>query len=96
MLTAAQVISTKFNGQPNFMTPNKIEFGWVYPKYYLDDLNTAYEISSGSGINGETIYGLTLVDYNPITGAISDCKKHKSQCFHSLLELRKYLEEINI
>ena len=40
--------------QPNFMTPYPLAFGWI-------DEDTVYEISKGSGIYGEGIYGVTVV-----------------------------------
>ena len=39
----------------NFMTPDVIEYGWVTP-------TVAYELSSGSGIVGDKIYGVTFID----------------------------------
>ena len=52
---AADAYRVFLNYGKNFMTPDVIEYGWVSD-------NVAYELSSGSGIVGDTLYGVTFLD----------------------------------
>ena len=52
---AAAAYRVFLNYGKNFMTPDVIEYGWV-------DDNVAYELSTGSGIVGDAIFGVTFLD----------------------------------
>ena len=52
---AADAYRVFLNYGKNFMTPDIIEYGWVSD-------NVAYELSSGWGIGGGTLYGVTFLD----------------------------------
>jgi len=56
-LTASEIIRKQFKGRKNFMSPNKLKIGKVNP-------NVAFELSSGRGFSGGTIYGVTIVSAN--------------------------------
>jgi hypothetical protein len=52
-MTAQQAINKAYNNQNNFMTPYVIEYG-ITGDY-------AYELASGAGFSGNTIYGVSVV-----------------------------------
>ncbi len=43
---------------PNFMTPEPLEYGFISPKSVW-----VWEISKGTGFNGQPIYGVTTYNY---------------------------------
>lgn len=51
---ARELFQKVYNGQANFMTPDVLRYG-VTSGY-------AWEISEGTGIGGEPIFGLTVVN----------------------------------
>jgi hypothetical protein len=55
-LKAANAISKAYNGRTNFLTPARVKCGEAYNLYY--------EISRGTGIAHERIYGLTVIEKN--------------------------------
>ena len=52
--TAREIFRRRFKGSKNFMTPNVEKYGKV-------NRNVAYELSSGRGFSGGTMYGVTVV-----------------------------------
>lgn len=56
-LTAAEIIRRQYKGAKNFITPSKLKVGKL-------NSNVAYELSSGSGIGGGRLYGVTVVSAN--------------------------------
>ena len=86
---ARRILHAEFGGEPNFMTPSVVGTG------LLSD-NIAWEISSGSGVFGKTIYGVTVVTEGGRTSRdfkMSDCfDSHKaaSQYIKGLREEVKY------
>lgn len=53
-MTAREMVKAAYGDSKNFMTPNVVKYGKL-------DKDTAFELSSGRGFKGETIYGLTVV-----------------------------------
>lgn len=66
-----------YNGERNFMTPSLITYG--------KRGRHLYEISSGKGISGTPLYGVTVID---IAG--NRCPK-LSTCFSSLERAQAYV-----
>ena len=58
--SANDMFLMEYGGGKNFMTPTVLERGKI-------SLYRAYEISRGKGIYDQTIWGVTIVDYNPDT-----------------------------
>ena len=56
-LTASQILKRQYKGNKNFMTPNKIKVGKL-------NSNVVFELSSGRGLSGGMIYGVTIVSVN--------------------------------
>lgn len=61
MTNATQLLRTprdyfeqEYNGQPNFMTPERIRFG--------QKRRRVYELSEGRGFENEKIWGLTVLE----------------------------------
>ena len=65
-----------FNGQKNFLTPSVVEYG--------QRGRCLYEISTGTGIGGRAIYGVTVLDLDGThrhdlstsAGSLADAKAH--------------------
>lgn len=57
LLTKSEIRQRAFKGQANFMTP----------EFVSDHLNDDFyiELSSGTGMTGNTIYGVTVVALHP-------------------------------
>jgi hypothetical protein len=53
-LTTDQAFALVYNGQPNFMTPN------IHKRGKRGALH--YEISSGTGVTGNLIWGVTVLE----------------------------------
>lgn len=62
-MTAAQVIRKEYGNAPNFMTPERLQFGFL--REPENGYSVAYELSSGSGMSGDTIYGVSIVRAYP-------------------------------
>jgi hypothetical protein len=85
-MKAQQIFEKEFRGSKNFMTPHVIEYGNV-------KANIAYELSDGEGFSHETIYGVTVVNYNPIT-RITERAFDKDKMCESLTEAREYIQSL--
>ena len=79
-LEISRVFDKTFNGMPNFMTPEIVKVGET--EKYL------YEISKGSGIDRETIYGVTFLEKDGKRIAEND----PSQMVYTLREVQKVIE----
>jgi len=70
--SANDMFLMEYGGGKNFMTPIILERGKI-------SLYRTYEISRGKGISDQTIWGVTIVDYDPDTKKttrrtdLSDC-----------------------
>ncbi len=83
-----QAFTDKYNGQGNFMTPTVISYhdnGQIAP-------DTMIELSSGSGMTGNTIFGVTVLKRG-INGIDND--HDSSKMFHDRSEALEYIEELN-
>ena len=59
-LTAKQIIRKEYGDGKNFMTPKVLSVGKAGTR-------RAWELSTGPGIFGDQIWGVSVVDYNPET-----------------------------
>ena len=66
-----------FNGQPNFITPDILKRG--------KRGRMVYEISSGEGFGGGTIYGVTVLELSGLR------RQDLSACFSDLSEAECYV-----
>ena len=64
----------------NFMTPNVIK--------HIDTEKYMIEFSSGRGMGGGKIYGVSVAKNN------GECDFDKSECFHSESEAIAYINEL--
>ena len=85
---AAAAFRKVYHGNPNFMTPDILEYGLIP--------GGAYELSKGRGFEGGPIYGVTVVKFGPNgpekTG--SEAVGGPSKCLHSKLQAIKYIETL--
>jgi len=72
-----------YNGQTNFMTPDVIRCGKAGTLFY--------ELSSGDGFNGETIYGVTVLEC--LNGGLNK-RQDLSGCHHSRKEAEDKIREM--
>lgn len=72
-LTTLQAFQIAYNGQPNFMTPNILKRGKRGALHY--------EISQGTGIMNEPIYGVTVLE---VHGQDVSKRRDLSTLFNSL------------
>jgi len=83
-LTPRQAFNMVYNNQKNFMTPNIIETRQK-GKYF-------YELSSGRGIENDTIYGVTVLKINSDNTVSKTDDKNKS--FNSIDDARNYIRSL--
>ena len=67
----SQIFYRKYKGQRNIMTPKLIRYGHRG--------NYVYEVSQGTGMKNETIYGLTVINHNTL-----DSNAEYSGVFHAM------------
>lgn len=82
-MNAEQIIRKEYGNSGNFMTPNVIEYGKI-------SRNIAYELSSGTGINYQKIWGVSVV-------VVKNGKTERSElskCCHSEKEALDYINEL--
>ena len=75
-MNAKQAIRKCYNGEPNFMTPNVIE--------YMETDTLRIELSWGTGIFSDRMYGVTVVTPE------GERTEHGS-CFPTEQEARSYI-----
>lgn len=80
-MTPLQIIRAEYGESRNFMTPRRLGVG------ALPD--GAYEYSSGTGINYEPIWGVSVVRLNPDGSTRRDTGA--SQLFHTPQSARAYI-----
>ena len=68
-----------FSGR-NFMTPSVIEYGWVKPN------KLAYELSTGKGITGKTLFGVTVNNKNE--------ESDMNELYYSKEEAENYIRKL--
>jgi len=84
-MTAKQIVKKEYGNSKNFMTPHILRYGMISE-------NVAYELSEGTGIEHETIYGLSVV---VIDEAGTTTREHSlSKKLDSLEEAERYIEEL--
>lgn len=77
-----EVFNDKFNGKKNFITPNVLSYSETH-NYYI-------ELSQGTGIDGQNIWGITVIE--------KDSKEHRhdlSNLFHSKQEADRFIKRLN-
>lgn len=80
-MNAKEIIQKHYGKSNNFMTPDVIKYGKI-------GQSLAYELSSGKGFTGNTIYGLSFA--HETEGRKNDL----STCLHSIKEVENYIESL--
>lgn len=82
VMSAPAIIRKEYGTSKNFMTPNVIKYGKVRK-------DIAYEVASGSGIGGGTMYGVSFVKLKPdgSTERLYDVSKS----FSSMEQVNNYI-----
>ena len=83
--TPAQVLRTEYGTSPNFMTPKRLRIGWTRKG------EEAYELSSGRGFEGETIYGVSLVRVVTTPAGVKGTERGDGKCCHSMREADEFI-----
>ncbi len=90
---ADRILRSEYGNSRNMMTPRVHDTGMI-------DDNTAYEISSGSGIFTNHMVGVSVVYRDPNTFETTRDIDDKSHCFsgdylhETLKEAREYVKEL--
>ncbi len=84
-MEAKEFFRKLYSGQRNFMTPKIKGYGKLNRRF-------AYEFSYGSGMTGNTIYGVTVLGVSS-KGEIFKCPK-LSQCCHNLNDAKRYIQRL--
>lgn len=82
-LTAKQIIKREYGESKNIITPEVIRYGKI-------NKNLAYEISSGIGMKGDTIYGVSIVEIDK--DGKTTRRTDLSDLFDSIDEVEMYIE----
>lgn len=82
---ATKIFKKTYGNSANFMTPDLIRYG------LLADY-VAYELSSGSGLGGSTLYGVTVL--RSTYGRKVEKLRDISKCFDSLAEAELYIKKL--
>lgn len=77
LTTIRGIFHRTYNGQPNFLTPDHVQSG--------KRGRLLYEISSGEGLGGAALYGVTVIELDGTR------RKDLSDCFPSLAEAQAYV-----
>jgi hypothetical protein len=85
-MTPRQVIKAEYGDSKNFMTPNVVKTGWCGKL-------RAFELSSGEGIMGGRIYGVSVVQLRE-DGTTERCYD-LSQVFDSIRAANEYIAELS-
>lgn len=80
--SAREIIRMAYGSSRNFMTPHVISYGKINRKM-------AFELSKGTGINHETIYGVSIAKV--VKGGKAERQTSLSGCFHSLSDARRHI-----
>lgn len=76
------VIKKHYNNRPNVITPLPLDYGYI-------NNSIVYELSTGKGIFGTPLYGVTVVK---LVGCSTDAMFDDNKCLHSLVEAEQYIE----
>ena len=85
--SAREIIKKEYGSSRNFITPKVLGYGKI-------NKNMAYELSSGSGIYGGTIYGVSVVKL--IKGGKTQRMHDLSSSFKSKYKAKEYIEYLKI
>ena len=90
-MSIRNIFDKYFNGQKNFITPIILEYDKkrVNNKFYL-----LFEYSKGHGIDGNIIYGLTVLLYNNSTYEVQRIDLCK--CSKKFDDLKEYTNRLNM
>jgi len=84
-LNARQIVKKEYGNSKNVMTPNVIKYGKIN-KYI------AYELSSGEGIKGEPIFGVSFVEVDDDGNTIR--RTDLSSSFSTIEEANEYITRL--
>lgn len=84
--TARQMIRQEYGDGKNFMTPTVIKVGKRGPC-------RAWELSTGTGFRRETIYGVSVVDWDNLTDETTR-RTDLGECFQSLSSAESYIADL--
>ena len=87
--TAREMIRQEYGSGKNFMTPRVIRVGKV-GRY------RAFELSSGRGFANETIYGVSVVDFDPDTRETRRRTDLMAGCFTTLSKAEYHIEQLKL
>jgi hypothetical protein len=71
---------------PNFMTPHVIVIDWA-----PNNKGLVYELSQGTGIDGEDIYGVTVVE---IKGNSAEARRELSRMHGTRVSATKHIKSL--
>jgi hypothetical protein len=86
-LTARQALRIEYGRSRNLLTPDVLRVGKL-------SKDLVYELSSGSGLEREPIYGVSLVHVVDHEEGRTERDYERSQVFHSLEDAEAYLESL--
>ncbi len=84
--TARQIIEMEYGTSKNVMTPNVISYGKI-------DNTTAYELSEGRGMEGQKVYGVSIVKYDDNTNN-TQRDYDRSKMFYNKQEAQQYIKNL--
>jgi hypothetical protein len=84
--TQAETLFKRVMKYPNLMTPDIRRYGKGE-----SDRSLIYELSEGTGIDGEQIFGVTIVK---VDGNTAEHLHEKSKLFQTLISANKYIKTL--
>ena len=82
----AQLIRKEYGSDGNFMTPDRLGFGWIV------DGRIAYELSGGRGLRNKPIFGVSVVELLP--GGKTRRMTENSDCFQSRASAMQHVDSL--
>lgn len=89
-MEAKEILRLEYGDSKNLMTPHVVGRGYL-GKY--GGIEYAYELSKGTGINHNLIYGVSIASYNSHTKRTERHNK-LSGCFQTREEAREYIKKL--
>ncbi len=84
-LSAREMLQKEYKDSRNIMTPRVIGIGKVSPRM-------AYELSTGTGLSGEPIFGVSIVT---VDGEEKTRRETElSNCFSSKIQAMRHIEKL--
>ena len=83
-MTPKQAFNTRYNGQKNFTTPHVVRYGSTGMYFY--------ELSEGTLLYGDTVYGVTVLYKDDVYADVGD----KNMCFYSIEEAELYIKLLSM